>query len=174
MLSESDPRTRTSAQREYHGFREMAAPASARRTDTYQLLRQNREQLNSAIAGLSLDKMVVPVIDEWSVKDILTHITSWEELILLDLQRIQRGRQPARYHSGNESWNPLLMHGRRSFPLDQVLAEFAEVHDALTGLLDALDDGLIAGEVTVICNVLAMHDWEHAREIRAWRDRNGI
>ena len=33
--------------------------------------------------------------------------------------------------------------------------------------------GLIPGDVMGICNVLALHDWEHARDIRAWRDREG-
>jgi len=113
--------------------------------------------------------MLQPLPGHWSVKDILTHVTSWEELILLDLQRIQRGRQPARYHAGDDSWNPVLMDGRQAFSLDQVLSEFAEVHDALTGLLNAIDDSLIPGEVSGICNVLAMHDWEHATQIKAWR-----
>lgn len=143
------------------------------KADAIGKIASQRRQLAASFDGLSSDDILRPVSGDWSVKDILTHITSWEELILLDLQRIQRGRQPARYHAGNDSWNPTLMHGRRSFPLDQVLAEFAEVHDALTGLLDALDESLIPGDVMGICNVLALHDWEHARDIRAWRDREG-
>jgi len=113
--------------------------------------------------------MLQPLPGDWSVKDILTHVTSWEELILLDLRRIQLGRQPARYHAGNDRWNPVLMNGRQAFSLDQVLTEFSEVFDALTSLLNALDDSLIPGEVTGICNVLAMHYWEHATQINAWR-----
>src|SRR4029453_4398189 len=72
--------------------RRMAAPAGARRSDTYRPLTESRGRLNSAIDGLPPDKMLVPLLNDWSVKDILTHITSWDELLLPDIYRLPRGR----------------------------------------------------------------------------------
>ena len=133
-------------------------------------IESHRQRLIQSFDGLSAKEMVQPLADdEWSVKDILTHVTSWEELILLDLRRIQRGRRPARYHAGNDAWNPVLMQGRDAFPLDQVLNEFQQVHDSLVDLLTVLNEDLFPGEVTGICNVLSLHDWEHSEQIKRWR-----
>jgi len=156
----------------------MAAPASARRTDTYRLLAQNREQLNFAIEGLPPDRMLVPVLDDWSVKDILTHITSWDELLLPDIYRLARGRAAGlacNVQEATDKWNELLMSVRRQFPLDQVLAEFAETRDALRKALDEVpDDQFASGYVPGNCQITAFHDWDHSRDIRAWRDREGV
>ena len=152
----------------------MAAPASVRRSDTYRLLAESREQINSAIEDLPADKMLVPLINDWSVKDILTHITSWDELLLPDIYRLARGHAAGlacNVQEANDKWNDLLMRVRRHFPLDQVLAEFAETRDAL---LKALDDQFDSGYIPGNCQVTAFHDWEHARDIRAWRDREGL
>lgn len=145
-----------------------------RKVDAIHKIASVRRQLTASFEGLSADQMLASMPGEWSVKEILTHVTSWEELILLDLQRIERGRQPARYHAGNDTWNPVLMNGRDAFPLDQVLSEFAEVHSALVHLLESFEDGLFPGEVTGMCNVLAMHDWEHTAHIQAWREKMRI
>jgi DinB superfamily len=156
----------------------MTAPASAQRTGTYRLLTQNREELNSAIEGLPADKMLVPVIDDWSVKDILTHITSWDELLLPDIYRLARGRVAGlacNVQEANDKWNDLLMSVRGHFPLDQVLAEFVETRYALLKALDEIpDDQFDSGYIPGNCQVTAFHDWEHARDIRAWRDREGV
>ena len=156
----------------------MAAPASAQRSDTYRLLTQNREQLNSAIEGLPPDKMLVPVFGDWSVKDILTHITSWDELLLPDIYRLARGHVAGlacNVQEANDRWNDLLMSVRRQFPLDQVLAEFADTRAALLRALGAVPDNQFdSGYIPGNCQVTAFHDWEHARDIHAWRDREGI
>jgi len=170
-----DPDASSSA----HGRRlAIAVPISIHRTDTYRLLTQNREQLNSAIAGLPPDKMLVPVLDDWSVKDILTHITSWDELLLPDIFRLARGHAAGlacNVQEATDKWNELLMSVRRHFPLDQVLAEFADTRAALLKALDEVpDDRFESGYVPGNCQITAFHDWEHARDIRAWRDKEGV
>ena len=158
--------------------RPMAAPASARRTDTYRLLTQNREQLTSAIAGLSPDQMTSPAIDDWSIKDILTHITSWEELLLPDIYRLARGRAAGlacNTQEATDKWNELLMSVRRRFPLDQVLAEFTETRQALIKALGEVpDDQFESGYIPGNCQITALHEWAHARDIRTWRDTEGV
>ena len=152
----------------------LRAVGRTRKADTIDKIASLRKQLTTSFEGLSANQMLERLPGGWSVKDIVTHVTSWEELILLDLRRIQHGRQPARYHASNDTWNPVLMNGRQAFSLDQVLAEFVEVHHAVVNILEALDDSLIPGDVTGICNVLAFHDWEHTTQINVWRKQMQI
>jgi uncharacterized protein (TIGR03083 family) len=164
-------------QREYHSS-SMTAPASTRRADSYRLLEDNRELVNSAISGLPTDQMTVLAVDDWSVKDILTHLTSWEELLLPDILRLARGHTPGLAsipQEATDKWNDLLMSVRRHFPLDQVLAEFAETREAILTALDEVpDDQFESGYIPGNCQITALHEWAHARDIREWREREGI
>lgn len=151
----------------------MTTAARIPRNDTYRLLEDGRNALTSAIARLTPEEMTVPVDGGWSVKEMLTHIVSWEELTLFDLRRMTLGRTPANYCRGTDEWNPILMAGRDKFPLDQVLQELTESRKAITRALDEIADQRFSlGDVPGACQVLALHDWQHATEISNWRKSN--
>jgi hypothetical protein len=122
--------------------------------------------------------MVASLDGDWSVKDILTHITSWEELALLDLQRLKLGRVPGLaclVQEATDEWNDLLMSVRRHYPLDQVLAELTEMREATLTVLAEIDEvQFVAGPVPGSLQVNAFHDWEHAQQITKWREKEGI
>lgn len=144
------------------------------RNETYRLLEDARDQLNAAIVGLTPDELVVSVDGGWSVKDMVTHLTSWEELILIDLRRLKLRRVSANYCRGTDEWNPILMTGRDSFPLEQVLDELTESREAIKRALEEIsDDQFTSGGVPGACQVLAMHDWQHATDINNWRMAKG-
>ena len=66
-----------------------------------QLLRRIDERwqaLLASCAGLSDAEMSEPgVTGNWSVKDIIGHVTSWEEEALMHLPAIIAGGRPPRY-----------------------------------------------------------------------------
>lgn len=156
----------------------MTAPAGNPRTSVYQLLEDNRATLRLSIEGMSDEQMVAPIIDDWSAKDLLTHITAWEELTLLDLQRVKRGHVPALacfQQDRVDAWNDMMMSVRRDFTLEQVQAELTGVRDGVMQALDSLsDDAFTGGFVPGTCQVNAFHDWDHANQIREWRKEAGI
>jgi len=140
---------------------------------------QNRDQINAAIRDLESDQMATPAIDDWSIKDILTHLTSREELLIPDFHRLARGCAAGLASNPQEAatdkWNDLLMDVRRHFPLDEVLAEFAETRQAFPKALDEVpDDQFESGHIPGACQITALHEWVHARGIREWRKRKGI
>ena len=54
--------------------------------------------LHESYAGLSDNRLIEPgVVDAWSVKDVLAHITTWEEEALKYLPLIAEGGRPPRY-----------------------------------------------------------------------------
>ena len=156
----------------------MTALVSTRRADSYRLLSDNRQLVNGAIDGLVPDHMTTVAIDDWSVKDILTHLTSWEELLIPDIYRLARGHAAGLVCNPQEAtdkWNDLLMGVRRHFPLDQVLAEFAGTRQAFLNALDEVpNDQFESGYIPGNCQITALHEWAHARDIREWRQREGI
>jgi len=149
------------------------------RDEVYSLLEAAHKELLAAIDGLTPEQMAIPVFDDWSVKDILAHIVSWEEYTLLDLQRVARGHMPALASFKQvdvDNWNAMVMGLRRDFPLDQVMHELEANRKATIAALDALpDERLAQGQFARIwASITAGHDHEHAEHIRKWRQKEGI
>jgi len=149
------------------------------REEAYSLLREAHKELLAAIDGLTPEQMAIPVFADWSVKDILAHIVSWEEYTLLDLQRVARGHMPALAsfkQQDVDNFNALVMGLRRNFPLDQVMDELEANRQATIAALDALpDERLAQGQFARIwASITAGHDHEHAEDIRKWRQAQGV
>jgi hypothetical protein len=149
------------------------------REEVYSPLEEARQELLGAIDGLTPEQMAVPVFADWSVKDILAHIASWEEYALPDFQRVARGHMPALASFRErdlDTWNALVMSLRRNFSLEQVMYELEANHKATIAALDALpDDRLPQGQFAHIwATVTAGHDRQHSEDIRKWRQKEGI
>ena len=149
------------------------------REEVHSLLEASHKEILAAIDGLTPEQMAVPVFADWSVKDILAHIVSWEEYTLLDLQRVARGHMPALAsfkQQDVDNFNALVMGLRRNFPLDQVMDELEANRQATIAALDALpDERLAQGQFARIwASITAGHDHEHAEDIRKWRQAQGV
>ncbi len=72
-------------------------------------------------AGLSDSQMMEPgVTAAWSVRDILAHVTSWEEEALKHLPLILKGRKPPRYsvtYGGIDAFNALMTEQKQNVSL---------------------------------------------------------
>lgn len=143
-------------------------------------LEQARSELRASYQGLSDEHMTkLGAVGEWSVKDVLSHIVSWEEITLPDLARLTRGDTPtlASFDLNKvDDWNAMIMSLRRNLPLPQVLRELdisrADLMAALGRLPDAaLAEGQFGRALVTICTV---HDGEHTEDIRKWREREGL
>jgi hypothetical protein len=66
--------------------------------------------------------MTKEVSGGWNVKDIVAHLSSWDEVSWLDFERAARGHLPflLAWNDDIDEWNKFLMRGRLGFPLTQV------------------------------------------------------
>jgi len=149
------------------------------RDELLSMLQESRNELVSAIQGLPNDKLTAPMAGEWSVKDIMGHIASWDEFSADDLRRIARGRIPclAAFREDEvDNWNAFLMRPRRLFPLPQVQAEFEEARAGMVAALKDLPEALTARGTMVrnIVAVFANHEKSHAQQVREWRQAEGL
>lgn len=105
--------------------------------------------LERICAGLSEEDMVAPGAEgEWSVKDILCHISAWEKYLLDRLGMVLTG-QPPRYPP-MVSWddvhrfNAQVFIENRDRPLSSVMLEFRNLYQGVTTVLRALNDDHLA------------------------------
>jgi Protein of unknown function (DUF1706) len=137
-----------------------------------------RDRVNEAIAGLSKEQMSQQDINDWSVKDHLTHITLWHELRFFELSRIARGGRagfPETDEAGVEHINQQFAANRRSLPLTQVLADLDFARDMIReALSNCHEDRLDLRFYEELGPNGAGHEISHAEMITTWRKREGL
>src|SRR5512144_2978038 len=90
------------------------------------------EALLESYAGLSDVELLEPgVTGAWSVRDIIAHVTWWEEEALTHLPLVIRGGRPPRYsvtYGGIDAFNATITEHRKDLSLAEVLRHRDEVH----------------------------------------------
>lgn len=152
-------------------------------------LENGREQFHTVIQGLSDEAMLEPgVVGEWSVKDVLAHLTRWEGELVALLFQAQQGREPGTVHFGSASTdevNAKWYAESKDRPLERVLSDFEGVRRQTIRRVQPLSDRDLTDPKRFpwldgkplsswIENDSFGHEAEHAVQIRAWRERRGL
>jgi hypothetical protein len=146
--------------------------------DRQQLL-QRLEHAWTALAasyvGLTEAQLLEPgVMETWSVKDILAHVTIWEGEALTYLPLIAKGGKPPRYslQGGIDAFNAKMIEQKRVLPLAEVFQAQEETHRRLLDYLRSVPEGQFATE-TPFRHRLRLDTYSHyrlhARAIQEWR-----
>ena len=129
-------------------------------------------------ADLSDSQMMEPnVTGDWSVRDILAHITIWEEEALKYLPLILEGRRPPRYkdqYGGIDAFNAQMVEQKRNLPLAEVLRQLEETHRQLIDYIDHAPEEQFVRE-TRFRRRLRLDTYSHypihTQAIQEWRER---
>lgn len=127
-------------------------------------------------AGLTDEELLRPgVTRQWSVRDLIAHVTWWEEEALRHLPLVRKGRRPPRYsvtYGGIDAFNALKTEERRELSLAEVLRRQRDVHERLVAYVRDAPEELYARE-TRFRRRLRLDTYGHypihAAAIRAWR-----
>jgi hypothetical protein len=157
------------------------------KTRLIELIRTERSSLEIVVGRLSEAQMVqAGAQGEWSVKDLLAHVTFWEQRLLAWLEVARgEGATPPEPVSTDEEVDRLnaqvfaTNHGR---PLSEVLAEFGQSGEQVVSAVEACSEadltepgrfGWLEGEP--LWRQVSMDTFGHYREhqaaIQAWADR---
>lgn len=137
--------------------------------------------LQTSIDGLTAQQMTQPgVTGDWSVKDILGHVTAWEEEALKHLPDLLDGKRPPRYsvlYGGIDAFNALKTVENRARSLDEVQMRFDQTHARLLDYIQSAPDEQIATETRFRRRIRLdsySHYPIHAQAIREWREQSGF
>jgi hypothetical protein len=134
-------------------------------------------EFQESYAGLPDSQMINPgVTGEWSVRDILAHVTTWEQEALKHLPTILKGRKPPRYsvtHGGINGFNRIMTEQKRRLTLAEVRQDLENTHRQLTTYIDSVPEEQFRTE-TPFRHRLRLdtysHYPKHAEAIRKWRN----
>jgi uncharacterized protein (TIGR03083 family) len=119
------------------------------------------EAFEAIIADISDETLCQPgAIGDWSVKDVLVHLTAWEKRLL---QRVG-GKPEDGAGIGTPQFNATVYQANRDRTLDDAQAEFVRVHRRVVRLVASLSDESI-------------EKWKHALRLNTfnhykWASRN--
>lgn len=133
--------------------------------------------LNESYAGLPDARLEEPgVVGDWSVKDVLAHVTTWEEEALKYLPVIAAGNRTPRYASvgGIDAFNARESERKRSLSIAEVKRELYETHRRLIEFIEGAPEDQFRTETRFRRRLrydTYGHYPEHAEAIREWRER---
>ena len=152
-------------------------------------LEDERENFLEAIDGLSDEQLQEPgVVGDWSVKDIMFHLTMWEAELVKLLWQAAQGIKPTTAHFSktpvdelNAAWS-VQSPGRT---LEQVIDDFAGVRKQTSRRVSAFKDKDLTDPQRFswlkdhplwvwIAEDSFKHEAEHTAQIHAWREVRGI
>ena len=141
------------------------------KADLIARVRGAHKDLQLVVRDLPDEKMNEVCLGEWSSKDLLAHLASWDEFAGGDMRRVGRGHVPclAAFKPAEiDQWNQFFMKTRRFWPLVQVRFESQHSHDHLVEVLNSLPETMFAAGhmVSSYCTITSQHHGEHAGHIR--------
>lgn len=124
-----------------------------RKAEILDQIRAMHQPLEAVLAQVNRDRMCEPGVNgEWSAKDVLAHITWWEQHLL---RRLRSGRDELdqRYPqeddlSVTDRVNADVFAAKRDCPLTEVRADFDASYREVLAVVEAMaDDALASDEV---------------------------
>ena len=127
-------------------------------------------------AGLTDSQLMEPgVTGDWSVRDIIAHVSTWEEEALTHLPMVMRGGRPPRYsftYGGINAFNAKTTVHKSGLSLAEVLRQQGETHRRLIEFIHAVPEDQFRSE-TRFRRRLRLdtygHYSKHADGVRRWR-----
>jgi len=131
---------------------------------------------NASYAGLSDAQLMKPgVTGDWSVRDILAHVTTWEEEALTHLPLILEGGTPPRYsvrYGGIDVFNARMTEQKARLSLSAVRRQLDATHRRLIDFIQRAPEGQLSRETRFRRRLRLdtySHYPQHAGAIRQWR-----
>jgi hypothetical protein len=144
-------------------------------------------EFDTASEGLDETAMAAPgVVESWSIKDLIGHVTAWDQLAVEYLERWRHGGpEPARDWDSADTYNAQEAAWREGWTLAEVRDEAADIRRRLRAVLASITDEEWATVVRINYRGRSLGEWvggalggtarpgshaaEHAARIRAWR-----
>lgn len=122
----------------------MARPTN--KSDLLAAIKKERGNLDDYLDSLTPAQMTEPgIVGHWSVKDVLSHLSAWEQMCLGWYRAGLRGEMPQLPAPGYK-WNQItelnqhIYEQHQADPLEEVLALFQGSSQEILGLIQQLSD----------------------------------
>jgi len=124
------------------------------------------------------DLLEAGVCGDWSVRDLMAHVTTWEEETLRALPLVLEGKRLPRYsvlYGGIDAFNALQHEKKQSLSLAQVRRDLASTHKRLVAFLSDLPETAFTPRFIRRLGIdTYKHYREHHEQIAGWRENSKL
>jgi hypothetical protein len=155
------------------------------RAEILKTIKEQHTQLLAALEGIPEETIVKrPVVEWWTIKDLLGHIAMWEQVAIKFITEYKQDGVPKMLGMNDDAaidkHNKREATIRRDWSLARVRAEFDAAHRGLIAAIETLSDaGLVRqlpapwGQGDTLEKLIAVnsyqHNPEHIEQIKKWR-----
>lgn len=139
------------------------------------------EEFLASYRGLTSEQLLIPgVTGNWSIRDLIAHVTWWEEEALKHVPTVLAGGRPERYstaYGGIDAFNLLMTRQRAHLSLSEVFAQQTRVHRELLQFVSEIPAAELGSNSRVRRRIRLDtygHYPIHTKQIIAWREAHGL
>jgi len=143
----------------------------------------SRQVMRELLASINEIDLIYPQVEGiWTIKDILGHLTSWEDACLAPLKIFAEGGffQVQTIQNG-DAWNAEQADLKSKTPINLIIDEWGTVRNRLENLLSQLTAAQLGqpltfpwgeqGNALELLSGLIWHEEEHMKAIKAWLEK---
>lgn len=137
---------------------------------------ETREKIEDLLPEIDPDKEIYP---GWTIKDMLAHMTGWDDATIASLRAHMVGCLPSIPAIRSlDKYNALTISSRKDLDYDHVLKEWRVARQVLRTLIEQMPEDKFFSPVIVpwgkkttvthLVDIFRGHEEEHARDIITW------
>jgi hypothetical protein len=129
-----------------------------------------------AVEGIPEARMAEPAVGHWSVKDLMGHVAFWEDWVIGYCQRALAGQPETASDDELEAMNQRQVEESSSVSVADQKRYRDDAHARLTAYLRTIpdDEPMFPQIAETLAWEAYKHYDDHAEQVRAWRQENGL
>ena len=111
------------------------------------------------------------VLDDWSAKDLMGHIATWEEVGIDRVRKLRAGEEIVRPYPDINAFNARESARKSDLSLEEIEGQFVDTHSRLVEALENLPDRFFLPQPQPPQTAAALtlrHCKQHAEDLRKW------
>ena len=144
-----------------------------KREELIAILQRSRTKMLSQLDEIDLNRKIYPL---WTIREMLAHLSGWDDAVIAFLQSLMAGQIPATPASrGIDAYNAETVATREGLDYDHIYREYIQTRKILITLLQDIPEEKIESEYVLpwgepgtlvdIINIFGPHEEEHAEDI---------
>jgi hypothetical protein len=145
------------------------------RNEIVQAIKEQHAELSAALDGMPEEKLGRPLVDWWTIKDLLGHVTMWEQVALKFIREYKQDGAPKQLGIKDDAdldrRNKRGVAMRRDLPFARVREELEATYRDLVAAIESLSDADLAkplpppwGEGATLDRLIAVNSYQHVPE----------
>ena len=135
---------------------------------------------HEAMHGLNEEHLTEAWLGQWSIRDIVAHISGWQREMTPALERLAKGQRPFAEgvsYDDPDAWNARFAAASRDVEVTDVLLELDRSHEGFMHAAAQVPEERYVPDKTAwkIVDLNSAHHYrEHGDQIRAWRASRNV